>query len=274
MRIDNIGNNNNYIKVDNNSNKSKSITQAQKNETQNSSNIAPVNNTTVAEKRTESIKIQENLANNYAKALGENRPIMDVMLEDNNKSTNFNTPSSRPPDRIVGDRGSDKSNTNIDTSKIAQEIVDNLVEKIRDTAIQGAILHRAGYSPKEIAEHIADLPIRSRTELKIGNMGSAFKQNAILNAITAPIDFMERVNEGKSVQRAAIETAGSTVGSIAGSVLLSAAVGAAIGSVIPGPGTAIGFVVGLAIGLAGGTIGGYLGEKAASWIADSIGITG
>jgi hypothetical protein len=220
---------------------------------------------------------------------------MDIMLEDNNRSTNFNTLSSRPPDRIVGDRGpdridhrppdrivgdrgSEKSNTNIDTSKIAQEIVDNLVKEIRETAIQGAIqgaiLHRAGYSPKEIAEHIADLPIRSRAELKIGNIGSAFKQSAILDAITAPIDFMERVNEGKSVQRAAIETAGSTVGSIAGSVLLSAAVGAAIGSVIPGPGTAIGFVVGLAIGLAGGTIGGYLGEKAASWIADSIGITG
>ena len=89
------------------------------------------------------------------------------------------------------------------------------------------------------------------------NFGRA---NALVNTVTAGLEFSDRLAEGQSVARAGIGTAASVAGGLAGAAK-GAAMGAAIGSVIPGAGTLIG-------GAIGGLIGGFIGSTVASTAAD------
>lgn len=89
------------------------------------------------------------------------------------------------------------------------------------------------------------------------NFGRA---NALVNTVTAGLEFSDRLAEGQSVAKAGIGTAASVAGGLAGATK-GAAMGAAIGSVIPGAGTLVGGVI-------GGLIGGFIGSTVASTAAD------
>ena len=99
------------------------------------------------------------------------------------------------------------------------------------------------------------------------NFGRA---NALVNTVTAGLEFSDRLAEGQSVAKAGIGTAASVAGGLAGAGK-GAAIGASIGSVVPGVGTLIGGVIGAAIG-------GYLGSTVAGGAADlatgAVGLSG
>jgi len=62
----------------------------------------------------------------------------------------------------------------------------------------------------------------------------------ITNTASALLDYKDKIDEGKSVKRALVETVGETSGGIAGEALLETAAG----SVVPDVGTAVGGIVG------------------------------
>ncbi|MGB9638699.1 MAG: hypothetical protein ACPL1F_05335, partial [bacterium] len=123
---------------------------------------------------------------------------------------------------------------------------------------------------KSVSEEVAEKGISRAAAKGLGKVASTIAKKAgpIATSIGAIFDFKEKVDEGKSVKRAAIETAGGVLGSVAA----GAAAGAVAGSVVPGIGTAIGAAVGAGIAIAGSALGGMAGESIASKIADWFGI--
>lgn len=91
----------------------------------------------------------------------------------------------------------------------------------------------------------------------------AGKVGVVTTAVGAALDFKEKLDEGKSLRRAAVETGVSTAFSIGGAIG-GAKMGALIGTAIaPGVGTAIGAGIGAIAGAVAGDIGG-------SWLVDKI----
>ncbi|MFN4220442.1 MAG: hypothetical protein ACK4GJ_05955 [bacterium] len=107
-------------------------------------------------------------------------------------------------------------------------------------------------------KYSSDMAKLSNIASKVGYLGTA---------ISAAVEFKEKLDEGKSIKRAATETAISTGSSLAGA-WAGAQAGAFIGSLIaPGVGTVIGAGVG---GIIGSIAGSELGSRAASYIGEKI----
>ena len=94
------------------------------------------------------------------------------------------------------------------------------------------------------------------------------RSNAILNTITAGLEFSSRIESGQSLTKATLGTTASVVGGIAGASFgasQGATLGASIGLMFGGVGAVPGAVIGGAIGA---IAGGYIGSGVASGVTD------
>ncbi|MCX7870103.1 MAG: hypothetical protein N2485_00785 [bacterium] len=147
---------------------------------------------------------------------------------------------------------------------VASDVKDGTISEVRDNLVEKGLEKGGEFVERKLAREAAEEVAEKGLGRALGKVAGAVAKKAgpIATIIGAGIDFKEKLDEGKSVKRAAIETGGGVVGGIAAGALGGAAAGALIG----GP-------VGAAIGAIGGAvIGGIAGEAAASKIADWLGI--
>ncbi|MCS6955159.1 MAG: hypothetical protein NZM44_02235, partial [Candidatus Calescibacterium sp.] len=129
----------------------------------------------------------------------------------------------------------------IETIKLAKEGLKKAASKetLRNTkevikkGIQSIETQGIRQTAKKAAESTAKSALR----------GISKAAGPIVAVAAAGFDFKSRIDEGKTVKRAAIETAVSTGAGVLG----AAAAGAALGSVVPGVGTVVGAIAGGAI---------------------------
>lgn len=102
------------------------------------------------------------------------------------------------------------------------------------------------------------------------------RSNAILNTITAGLEFSSRIESGQSLTKATLGTTASVVGGIAGAsfgATKGAVIGGAIGAMFGGLGAVPGAVIGGAIGaIAGGFIGSSVASGVTDFATDAFGL--